>query len=134
MSSVFDEVKRTPNKMLLLPKVITDLTPDQLKDISNGCGPASMKVKLIPDSILDCDFFPACCGHDATYYFGQDEWDKEEADILFLANMLREVNRQFPGDGLIERLKRKTARHAAWEYFVAVADWGKKSFWKDKEV
>jgi hypothetical protein len=132
MSEIFEQVtRRIPD--LLLPKIVSDLKAEQLADICNGCGPASMKFKLIPDVLLGVSFRTACNGHDAMYHFGVDESDKEESDILFLGNMLRAVNRHYPGDGLEDRLLRKAARHAAYLYFEAVADWGKSAFYAGKE-
>ncbi len=116
-----------------MPNVIASLLPEQLADLSNGCGPASMKVKLIPDSILGVDFFPACSGHDACYAFGEDEDDKRLADRIFLFNLLAAVDEHCIENGIVDRVQRVACREAAFAYYKAVADWGKSAFWAGKE-
>lgn len=131
MSLVFAEVVRVATGMIL-PRIVVELTAAQLADISNGCGPASMKTKLIPDSIAGVNFFPACCGHDACYNFGVDEEDKRIADRLFLYNLLVCVDIHCAANGMIDRLQRVAARSAAFDYYKAVSDWGREAFYAGK--
>jgi hypothetical protein len=117
---------------MILPKVVADLTAEQLADISNGCGPESMKVKLIPDSIAGVDFNPACCGHDGCYAFGTDDEDKRIADRLLLYNLLVSVDNHCKANGIVDRAERVAARRAAYTYYDAVADWGRIAFYAHK--
>lgn len=133
MSDIFKVVLRTPNG-LILPKAVADLTHEQLADISNGCGPASMKVKLIPDEILGVDFKGACNGHDGCYHFGVDEEDKRVSDRLFLYNLLVAVDGHCAANGIIDRVQRVACRSAAFDYYKAVSDWGKAAFYAHKET
>jgi hypothetical protein len=132
MSAIFDEIIKLPSGMVL-PKVVADLTPEQLADISNGCGPASVKMKLIPDSILGVNFRDACNVHDACYHFGEDESDKQFADELFLLNLVALINKHCPGSGLLDHGQRVACRSAAFDYYVAVAEFGDSAFWADKD-
>jgi len=131
MSDIFRQVVKTPSGMIL-PKVVADLTPEQLADISNGCGPASEMVKLVPDKILGVNFNAACCGHDGCYGFGEDDEDKRVADRLFLYNLLAAVDGHCKARGIIDRAQRVACRDAAWEYYKAVADWGRSAFYAGK--
>lgn len=132
MSDIFKRVARAPDGNVV-PEFFLTLTDEFVKANSNGCGPSGAKIDLIPDSLLGVNFTEACIDHDLCYGSGKDEADKEEADILFLGNMLRAVNAKYPGDTLEERLLRKGARHLAYIYFEAVADWGKSAFFAGKD-
>jgi hypothetical protein len=131
MSDIFSEVVKKPSGMIV-PRIVADLTPAQLADICNGCGPESMKVKLIPDSILGVNFRPACDAHDACYHFGQDEWDKRIADRLFLGNLLVAIDAHCAANGILDKVQRVACRSAAFDYYKAVADWGDAAFWAHK--
>lgn len=131
MSDIFAEVIKTPSGMIL-PRIVADLTPERLKDISNGCGPESIKTKLIPDSILGVSFYDACCGHDACYSFGEDETNKRIADRCFLYNLLVAVDAHCTAAGIIEHARRFACRSAAFNYYVAVAELGDTAFWAHK--
>jgi hypothetical protein len=131
MSDIFKEVvQRTDG--LVLPKAVCDLTPEQIADISNGCGPASMRMKLIPDAILRVDFRNACNGHDCCYHFGVDEEDKRISDRLFLYNLLFAVDAHCTVNGIVDKLRRVACRSAAFDYYKAVADWGDSAFYAGK--
>jgi hypothetical protein len=131
MCHAFQDIRRRQDG-LILPKVVCDLSAEQLADISNGCGPESMKVKLIPDRILGVNFRDACNGHDACYSFGEDEEDKRESDRLFLCNLLYAVDRHCVASGVLDEVERTACREAAFEYYRAVADWGDSAFWAQK--
>ncbi len=131
MSKAFLDIRRRSDG-LILPEVVCDLTAEQLADISNGCGPESMKVKLIPDRILGADFGDACNGHDGCYQFGEDEEDKRVADRLFLCNLLLAVDKHCAARGILDEVERLACREAAFEYYGAVADWGDTAFWEHK--
>lgn len=131
MSSIFDVMARRADG-LVLPKVVADLTPEQLADISNGCGPAGQKMKLVPDEILGVDFKDACNGHDGCYAFGVDEEDKREADRCFLHNLLHAVDEHCKANGILDHLERIACRKAAFAYYLAVASWGDGAFYAGK--
>ena len=131
MSDVFAEIVNTPGGMML-PRIVAELSSEQLKNISNGCGPESMKRKLVPDSILGVDFYPACCGHDACYHFGETEKHKRIADRCFLYNLLLAVDEHCVLNGIIEHVQRVACRSAAFEYYKFVASWGDDAFWAHK--
>jgi hypothetical protein len=131
MSEIFKDVRRRPDGMVL-PKVVCDLSAEQIADISNGCGPASMKTKLVPDAILGVDFRGACNGHDCCYHFGVDEEDKRISDRLFLFNLLLAVDGHCAANGIGDKLERAACRSAAFDYYKAVADWGDSAFYAGK--
>jgi hypothetical protein len=117
---------------LLAVSEIACLSEDQIKDLSNGCGPASMKIKLIPDKIFHIDFREACDLHDCCYHFGATIEDKQVSDRLFLFNLLTIV------DNYCNKFKSKffqymEYREAAIIYYKAVADWGESAFFEGKE-
>ena len=132
MSTVFGEIIHC-NDGLLRPHVLAILTPEQAADLTNGCGPASMKTKLIPDEILGINFFPSCAIHDACYHFGEDEDDKRLSDRLFLFNLLVLVDQHCLTNGIIDRAQRVAVRSAAFEYYKAVSDWGRSAFYAGKD-
>ena len=99
-----------------------------LKEICNGCGNSRSKFDFIPDHIWGTDVSPACCVHDYMYHTGSDIEDKNEADRVFLNNMLR----------LIERDRHKwykptwLQRWRAVTYYNAVVTFGGPAFWLHK--
>jgi hypothetical protein len=133
MSKTFLDIRRRQDG-LILPKVVCDLSAEQLADISNGCGPESMKVKLVPDKILGVNFRDACNGHDGCYHFGEDEEDKRVSDRLFLCNLLAAVDSHCKTSGILDGMEKTACREAAFEYYRAVADWGDSAFWAGKTM
>lgn len=78
-------------KKLFAPDSYYKLTPEQKKEICNGCGPE--KFKSVPDSMFNMDFTEACNIHD--YMYQQPPFTairKKEADSIFLINMLSIVD------------------------------------------
>jgi len=132
MSGIFAEVIVTTSGRIV-PKIVFDLTPEQLAEISNGCGPASEKTKLVPDEILGVNFRDACNAHDACYEFGVDEADKRLSDRLFLFNLLVAVDAHCAANGVLEQVQRVACRSAAFDYYKAVAGWGDAAFYAGKE-
>jgi hypothetical protein len=70
----------------------TSLTTEELqtlkdKKILNGCG-GMRTYWLIPDFI----FCESCNQHDFYYERGGDIFDKMEADLMFVAHMLKQIN------------------------------------------
>ena len=66
MSDLFDRVVMR-SLGYAVPEIVGKLTPAQLADISNGCGPGGAKVDLVPDRLLGVDFTAVCNDHDAAY-------------------------------------------------------------------
>ena len=131
MSLIFSEVVIC-NDGLMRPAVVAALTPTQAADLTNGCGPQSMKIKLIPDTVMGIDFFPACAVHDQCYSFGEDEDDKRLSDRIFLFNLLVLIDKHCAAKGIIDKVQRVAARSAAFDYFKAVSDWGRAAFYAHK--
>lgn len=68
------------------------LTEEQLsalrgKDLINGCG-GKFTYWLLPDFI----FTESCNQHDFYYERGGDIFDKLEADLMFMAHMIKQIN------------------------------------------
>lgn len=62
-----------------------NLTDEDIRAHSNGCGPMSWKLDLVPDELLGVDFHLPCVIHDVEYWQGKD---KRAADARLLVNML----------------------------------------------
>lgn len=131
MTDIFKEILRRKDG-LVLPKAVCNLTPGQIAEISNGCGPESMKIKLIPDAIMGVDFRNACNGHDCCYHFGEDEEDKRTSDRLFLYNLLLAIDDHYAANGIDDKLLRVVSGSAAFDYYKAVSDWGDTAFYAGK--
>jgi len=99
----------------------------ELADLVNGCGPDGWKNELIPDHLLWVSIEEACNIHDFMYVFGVTEADREEADRVFLNNMLRIVEEQSKC-WTTRFIRRKLALH----YYSVVRDMGGTYFWADK--
>lgn len=99
-----------------------------LAEVCNGCGAANAKFDFVPDRIYGTDISAACQIHDFMYDVGTTIEDKEEADRVFLNNILR----------LIERDKHKwykptwLQRRRAQKYYWAVSQYGGPAFWAGK--
>ena len=99
---------------------------DRLADICNGCGAAGSWFRP-PAKIWGTSIIEACIIHDYDYYAGVTYEDKEEADRVFLNNMLR----------LIDKRTRwykptKFQRWRAKRYYQAVKYYGGAAFWGNK--
>ncbi len=110
------------------PAAFLTATVDELDGICNGCGAAGAKFDFIPDKIYGTDISAACHIHDFMYHYGRSVEDKEEADRIFLNNLIR----------IIEKDKHKwykpTAlqRRRALKYYEAVTYFGGAAFWAGK--
>jgi hypothetical protein len=99
--------------------------------VVNGCGTAGWKGDLVPDNVLGICFTPACNIHDWMYTLGKDMADKEEADNVFLNNMLRIIDADESWFGRFKTI-RNMRRDAARGYFEAVHLYGGPAFWTGK--
>lgn len=112
---------------LYAPQSYVDALPETRAAITNGCGAGGWKLDLVPDSILGVDIAPACNIHDWMYSSGSTLADKQEADRVFLNNMLRIVEEK-SGNFATRFIRRRLALH----YYAAVRDYGSQYFWEDK--
>lgn len=94
--------------------------------ICNGCGAANSKFDFVPDSIYGLKICSACDIHDWMYHFGETIEDKEQADRVFLNNLLRLIEAQ---TGTLNRLLKPLRRRRALKYYEAVVAFGGPAFW-----
>jgi len=80
---------------------------------------------MVPDRIWGLDISECCRIHDFMYGCGEREEDREEADRVFLNNMVRLIS-----DGIC--LLRPLRRWRAKQYYWAVRYFGGPAFWNDK--
>jgi hypothetical protein len=126
---MFNDIRRRSDG-LVLPEVVAELTLEQVAELSNGCGTRKIRV---PQKILGVNFEPACNGHDCCYVFGEDDEDKRIADRLFLYNLLVLVDSHCKTNGIVDVADRVACREAAFDYYKAVADWGRWAFYAHKD-
>jgi len=81
----------------------------------------------VPETIWLLDISEACNIHDWMYIAGSTIADKDEADRVFLNNMLRLIEAA-GGWRLVQRLR----RNRAWIYYQAVGRFGGPAFWSGK--
>lgn len=98
----------------------------QKEAVCNGCGAANAKFDFVPDTIYGLSINDACNIHDWMYHVGRTIEDKQEADRVFLNNMLRIIEHK---GGWLKILRRMRAI----KYYGAVADMGGPAFWDGKE-
>lgn len=100
---------------------------DYIKDNDcNGCG-TGWSAKIIPNTIYFLSIKAVCCVHDYMYEVGKNIKDKEEADRVFLNNLLRVIEAKkawyYP---------HFLARRRALKYYEAVKNFGGSAFWSGK--
>ena len=112
---------------LYAPKEYWRLKPEQIAEVTNGCGPGRFGSLLVPDKIFGVDIKEACSIHDWMFLVGETIEDKREADRVFLNNMLRLIDAH-NGSWFVNIFRRRKAL----AYHQAVADFGGPAFWKGK--
>lgn len=112
---------------LYAPELYITASPEVRAQVVNGCGPGGWKVDIIPDTIWGLDISAACNIHDWMYTVGADLAAKDEADRVFLNNVLRLVE-AVGGCWLLRKLRRIRAK----EYYEAVHVFGGPAFWAGK--
>lgn len=115
------------NATLYAPASFIGASHEVRNRVVNGCGTGGWKGKLVPETIYGLDVSPACDIHDWMYIEGETVADKEEADRVFLNNLLRLIEAA-GGIKLLQSLRRRRARI----YFEAVQHFGGPAFWHDK--
>ena len=89
----------------------------------NGCGTSGWKGDLVPDNLAGIDISEPCRIHDYMYEQGGTERDKEHADLIFLHNMITQIENLdtwYTNEDKALRL--------ACVYYTAVVKFGKKHF------
>jgi len=104
-------------------KEFWDLTADEIKEISNGCGAANAAVDYVPDSIYGLKISVACDIHDFDYYTGGSKEDKILSDLMLLINILL-IIKQHRGNKFIQTLRFSRAI----KYFFMVDFFGEDAF------
>ena len=111
---------------LYAPPLYWSLSPEGKADLCNGCGAKGFGW-MVPDSMWLLDISEACDIHDFMYAVGVDESDREEADRVFLNNLLRIIEANTRYNWLKLLRKRRAAK-----YYHAVRCFGGPAFWKNK--
>jgi hypothetical protein len=116
--------------ILYAPKGYKDLNPTEKERICNGAGPAHFGW-LVPDTIWGLSITEAANIHDFMYWAGKTLEDKEEADRVFLNNMVRLIESKTSFIGMALNPLRL---HRAGLYFKAVDQFGGPAFWAGKNT
>ncbi len=90
----------------------------------NGCG-SGWNAALVPDNWFGIDFTIPCAIHDEMYAVGKTTEDKNEADRVFLNNMLRVADAE-------SCVFRGLGRFLARRYYDMVVTYGGPAYWADK--
>jgi len=112
---------------LYAPHAYENLTTELKTKICNGCGPSGWKGRLILDHVYGIYIGEACNIHDYMYEAGLTLEDKDEADRVFLNNLLRIVDA-----GTESRWMRALTHRRVLTYYTAVSLGGGPYFWNDK--
>lgn len=120
-------MKREGLVWLYAPELYLTLPAAERKKLVNGCGPGGWKIDLVPDTLWGLDISEACNIHDFMYTVGVDLAAKEEADRVFLNNMLRLIDAR----GSMRWLK-TLRRMRARKYYEAVVHFGGPAYWHGK--
>ncbi len=79
---------------LFCPQSLLDAPKEVRRAVCNGCGSARAKFDFVPDHVYGLRIGPACDIHDWMYHLGKTLADKQEADRVFLNNILRLIERR----------------------------------------
>lgn len=114
---------------LYAPESYWEASEEVRRRVLNGCGTSGWKESLVPETVYGLSVHSACDIHDWMYVSGSTLADKEEADRVFLNNMLRIVAEK---GGWLYKLRRLRVH----TYYEAVEHFGGPAFWdgKNKEV
>jgi len=112
---------------LFAPPAFWQLPEKIYKTLCNGCGTKGLCGFVVPDTVWGLRITTACDIHDYMYRIGETLTDKEEADRVFLNNMLRIIDA-----GTCCNCLKLLRRRRALTYYLAVADLGGPAFWSGK--
>jgi len=94
--------------------------------VCNGCGPKGFGSWFVPNTLWGLSIEESCFIHDWMYDEGKTIKDKEEADRVFLNNMVRII------DSESSAIFKAIRRQRAMKYYSAVMDFGGPAFWDGK--
>lgn len=115
-------------ELLFAPDAYWSSMPAVRAVVTNGCGAGGgWKGWLVPDTIYLLCITAACNIHDWMYTVGMSQPEKEEADRVFLNNMIRLIDAA-GGWSILRALRRNRARG----YYNAVKYFGGPAFWHGK--
>ena len=113
--------------VLYAPEAYWKLPKEEKDKICNGCG-AQGKFDFVPDTIYFLNISEVCSIHDYCYHVAMPSLSyKEEADRIFLNNMLRLIEAKTKWKWL-----RFLRRRRAYKYYLAVKYFGAPAFWVGK--
>lgn len=115
--------------ILYAPESYWTLPPDLKRALTNGCGPSGWLNKLVPDTMWGLVITPVCNIHDYQYAIGRTIEEKEEADRVFLNNLIRWIDANTT-NGILRRLR----YHRAYAYYQAVKLHGGVAYWAGKNL
>jgi hypothetical protein len=107
------------------PQSYWDASPEVRAIVTNGCGPAGWKVKIVPDTVYGRNIKEDCRIHDWMYALGSSDEDKQEADVWFLHNMMVSIKNSWWPLSWLRRVRIQ-------EYYEAVSHFGNDAFWENK--
>lgn len=113
--------------VLYAPAAFMSMPLEHVAACVNGCGAAGAKFDFVPDTIWGIPIGEACAIHDFMYHVGMSDEDKQEADRVFLNNLLRLIAKRKPWY-IPAILPRRRAR----KYYLAVKYFGGPAFWAGK--
>lgn len=76
---------------LICPSSYLEMPRSEVDKIANGCGAASARFDLVPDTMWGLDISASCAIHDIDYHFKRIPRDM--ADAIFLANLVILISR-----------------------------------------
>jgi hypothetical protein len=118
-----------PKPKLFAPENYWRASQEVKDQVTNGCGTAGWKGRLVPDTMYFLNVSAACNIHDWMYTLGRTLADKEEADRVFLNNLYRIINAA-GGCSLLVNARLTRAR----DYYDAVHYFGGDAFWDNKNA
>jgi len=110
---------------LYAPESYLLASEQEKSDVCNGCGAKGIGGWFVPDTIWGLSIKESCNIHDWMYYEGEDIEEKEEADRVFLNNMLRTIK---TGSKWLSGLRKSRAK----KYYEAVVHFGGPAYWDGK--
>lgn len=114
---------------LYAPSPYGTLSPSAKAELVNGCGSSDAKFDFVPDNLWGLDIYEACCIHDYMYTVGTSLADKEEADRVYLNNMLRLIEADNSWFGSLLKMPRRRRALVNYEFVTA---FGGPAFWAGK--
>lgn len=122
---MFNKKKQTKCLIgLYAPQSYKNATDEEKASVCNGCGTEGWKGWIVPDTMWGLDISEACQIHDWMYWEGKTIEDKNEADRVFLNNLIRIIEA-----GSRWRIVKHLRMRRAFTYYQAVSIFGGPAFW-----